>query len=85
MFPGEASLRRQRAMKIGTWNGRSFYRAGSFKAAAKEIGRYKLDVGGMQEVRWDKGGSVTTGDYDFFYGMEMKIINWGQVFLYTVE
>ena len=68
MFPGEASLRRQRGMKIGTWNGRSFYRAGSFKAAAKEIGRYKLDVGGMQEVRWDKGGSVTAGDYDFFYG-----------------
>ena len=23
---------------------------------------------GVQDVRWDKGGSVTTGDYDFFYG-----------------
>ena len=55
-------------MKIGTWNVRSFYRAESFKAAARELARYKLDVMGVQEVRWDKGGSVTAGDYDFFYG-----------------
>ena len=68
MFPGEASHRRQRGMRIGTWNVRSFYRAGSFKAAARELRRYKLDVVGVQEVRWDKGGSVTAGDYDFFYG-----------------
>ena len=35
--------------------------------AARELGRYKLDVVGVQEVRWDKGGTVRTGDYDFFY------------------
>ena len=64
-FPGEASRRRQTGMKIGTWNV-SFYRAGSFKAATRELGRYKSDVVGVQ-VRWDKGGSVTAGDYDFFY------------------
>ena len=23
---------------------------------------------GVQEVRWDKGGTVREGDYDFFYG-----------------
>ena len=42
--------------------------AGSFKAATMELARYKLDVVGVQEVRWDKGGSVRAGDYDFFYG-----------------
>jgi len=68
VFAGEASRRRQRGMKIGTWNVRSFYRVGSFKAAGRELGRYKLDVVGVQEVRWDKGGSVTVGDYDLFYG-----------------
>jgi hypothetical protein len=31
-------------MKIGTWNVRSFYRAGSLKAAVRELARYKLDV-----------------------------------------
>jgi hypothetical protein len=23
---------------------------------------------GVQEVRWDKGGTVRVGDYNFFYG-----------------
>jgi len=30
-------------------------------------------------------GTVRAGDYDFFYGKEMKIMNWEQVLLYTVE
>jgi len=55
-------------MKIGTWNVRSFYRAGSLKAAARELARYKLDVVVVQEVRWGKVGTVRAGDYDFFYG-----------------
>ena len=29
---------------------------------------YKLDVVGVQEVRWDKGGTAKAEDYDFFYG-----------------
>ena len=55
-------------MKIGTWNVRSLYRAGSLRAAARELVRYKLDLVGVQEVRWNKGGTVRAGDYDFFYG-----------------
>ena len=30
----------------------------------------KLDVVGVQEVRWDKGGTVRAGDYNIFYGKE---------------
>jgi len=30
--------------------------------------RYKLDVVGVQEVRWDKEGTERTEDYDIFYG-----------------
>jgi len=43
-------------MRIGTWNVRSLYRTGSLSAATKELARYKLDLVGVQEVRWDKGG-----------------------------
>jgi len=39
VFPEEASRSRQRGMKIGTWNVRSSYRTGSFKAAVRESGR----------------------------------------------
>jgi len=50
-FLGETSRSIQREMKIGTWNVSSLYRAGSLKAAARELARYKLDVVGVQEVR----------------------------------
>jgi len=43
-------------MKLGTWNVRRLYRAGSLKAAARELGRYKLDVVGVQEVKF--GGKL---------------------------
>ena len=67
VFPGEILRNRQRGMKIGTRIVRRFYRAESFKAAARELGSYKLDVVVVQEVRWEEGGSVTAGDYYFFY------------------
>ena len=55
-------------MRFSTWNVRSQYRAGSFTAAARELTRYKLDLVGVQEVKWDREGTVRTGDYNFFYG-----------------
>jgi hypothetical protein len=72
-------------MRFGTLNVRSLYRAGSLVAAARELARYKLDLLGVQEVRWDKVGTVKAGYYHFFYGREMKIINWEQGCLYTTE
>ena len=56
LFLEETSHSIQKEMQIGTWNVRSLYRTGSLKAAARELVRYKLDVVGEQEVRWDKGG-----------------------------
>ena len=37
-------------------------------ALARELGRYKLDLVGVQEVRWDKEGTIRAGDYNFLYG-----------------
>jgi len=54
-------------MRFGTWNVRSLYRAGSFAAASREQARYKLDLVNMQEVRWDREGTVRAGDYNIFY------------------
>jgi hypothetical protein len=34
----------------------------------KEISKYKLDLVGLQEVRWDRGGTEPAGEYTFFYG-----------------
>jgi hypothetical protein len=53
-------------MRVGTWNIRSMYRAGSFRALAEEILKYKLDLVGVQEVRWDGGGTEPAGEHIFF-------------------
>jgi hypothetical protein len=44
-----------RDMRFSTWNVRSLYRAGSLTAAAREFARYKLEIVGVQEVRWANG------------------------------
>jgi len=53
-------------MRFGSWNVRSLYRAASFMAAARELARYKSDLVGVQEVRWDRVGTVRAGNYNFF-------------------
>jgi exonuclease III len=55
-------------MSFGTWNVRSMYRSGSLMTVARELAKYKLDLVGIQEVRWDKEGTVRAGEYTFFYG-----------------
>ena len=50
MFLGETSRRIRREMKLGTWNVRSLYRAGSLKAAARELARYDNIRMDLQEV-----------------------------------
>ena len=57
----------KRDMRFGTWNVRSLYQVGLLTAAARELERYKLDLVGVQEVRWDNGGTVRAGNYSFFY------------------
>jgi hypothetical protein len=50
-------------LRFGIWNVRSLYRSGSLKTVARELGKCKLDLAGVQEVRWDKGGTERA----FFY------------------
>jgi hypothetical protein len=47
---------------------KSLYSAGSLRAVAEEMSKYKLDLVGLQEVRWDEGGTEPAGEYTFFYG-----------------
>ena len=70
----------KRDTRFGTWNVMSLDRASSLTALVRELARYKLDLVGVQEVRWDKGGMLRAGGYNFFYGKDAKIINWEQDF-----
>ena len=71
-------------MRFGACNVRSLHRACSFTTASRELARYKLDLVGVQEVRWEKRGTEKAGDYNFFYGKgnENQL---GKRFFYTTE
>ena len=65
VFPERVSRsfkKQKRDILLGTWNFRGLYRVGSLMAAARELARYKLDLVGVQEFRWDKEGTVRAGD-----------------------
>jgi exonuclease III len=57
---------RKMDMRFGTWNVRSLCRIGSFRTVARELGKYKLDLVSVQEVRWEKGGTERAEDYTYF-------------------
>jgi hypothetical protein len=55
-------------MRYSSWNVRSLYRIGPLKTVVRELGKYKLDLVEVKEVRWKKEGTERAEDYTFFCG-----------------
>jgi hypothetical protein len=55
-------------VRFGTWNVRSPCRVGAIKSVVGELEKYKSDLMGVQEVRWEGEGYQTADNYTFFYG-----------------
>jgi hypothetical protein len=62
-------------MRFGSWGVRSLHKASALKKVARELGKYKLDLVGVGEVRWEKGGTERAEDYTFFMERGMAIIS----------
>jgi hypothetical protein len=41
-------------------------------SASRELSRYRLDLVGMRDVRWEGCGTEPAGEYTFFYGKVNK-------------
>jgi exonuclease III len=54
-------------MRFETWNTGSLYKIGSLVSVSKKLSKYKLDLVEVQEVRWEGGGTESSGEYTFFY------------------
>jgi hypothetical protein len=67
-------------MSFGTWNIRSLYRAGSLLTVSRELARCKLDLVGVQEVRWEGGGTKPAREYTFSFGKGNENHELGTVF-----
>jgi hypothetical protein len=52
---------------------------------SKEQARYKLDLVGVQEVRWESGGTKPAGEYTFFYRKGNENRELGTVFFLCIR
>jgi hypothetical protein len=48
--------------------------------ASREVARNKLDLVGVQEVRWEGGGTESAGEHIFLYGKGNENHELGTVF-----
>jgi exonuclease III len=55
-------------MGVQTWNIRSLYRVSFLMTVLKELSKYKLDLVGVQEVRWEGSGNKQAREYTFLCG-----------------
>jgi hypothetical protein len=54
-------------MRFVICNVRSLHRVGAIKSIVGKLGKYKLDLVGVQEVRWEGEGYQTVDNFTFFY------------------
>jgi hypothetical protein len=54
-------------IRFRVWNIRNLYRVSSLKTVLRELYRYKLNLVGMQEVRWEVDSMESAGESTFFF------------------
>ena len=54
-------------MRVGTWNVRTLLQAGKLKELCDTAERYRLDIVGVQEVRWHGKDKIRHGPWTFIY------------------
>jgi hypothetical protein len=53
--------------RIGSWNVRTLFQKRKLAQLNREMDRYKLDILGVSEVRWNRSGQIMTTDVSIFW------------------
>jgi hypothetical protein len=73
------------AVRFGTWNVRSLYRAGPLRTITRELFKYKLDLVGVQVVTEIVTAPNQKKNAHFYMERGMRTMSWVQAFLYIKE
>jgi hypothetical protein len=71
---------RKMDMRFLTQDVRSLYRTDSLKTVARKLRKCKLDLVGLEEVRWEKSGTERAEDFTFLCAEGNGDHQLGQVF-----
>jgi exonuclease III len=58
----------QHGLRIGTWNVRTLYKVGALQMPTEVVEKYNIHLIALQETRWSREGSITSGNMVFMYG-----------------
>jgi hypothetical protein len=61
------------------------HKADPLMTASTELSRYRLDLVGVHEVRWEGSGTAPACEYTFFNGMGKENHELGTYFLYITN
>lgn len=67
----------RKTSRVGTWNVRTMFRTGKTREVTEEFKRYKLDILGVSEMRWNGTGMLVlgTGETILYSGQEEETAN----------
>ena len=55
-------------MGFGTWHAKSLYRTRALGLVTSDIDKCRMDLVGVQDVRWEGSGNLEPGNYTLLYG-----------------
>lgn len=64
--------RKNRDLRLVTWNARTLYKTGALKTISEELDRYSIDIAAVQETRLPGEGQSRIGKYIFLYGGSVR-------------